>query len=404
MKRIKKMMICLLAVITIASCFSLFASAQTIGIYHQNIERVAKLQTYNGADGPGGLAITNDNKMFAIKAGTNDTTATLFYFPNAAASNLNSTRSIFSINDVGHANAMTTDNTNIYITGWVNVNAGGTLQSGNTYNNWIVKVPISVIVNAAQNSLTAIPKKTATTNGYSIIYPYTQTGNNQYTPYTHIINMLTFFQQTSTSTNTYIINYSNLDGSNDYWFTKAHIATDNQGNEILVVSQSTSDIFVVKKTMSLDDPVSQDICATFNNGFFICQYNVNEAGLGNQNTPEEEKTSTKNVIEWTNIKVATNHHKTVNNVSYDYYDEHDKININNDEKFTDTDGIEKKVFKSFEVESIGFITGSDYTSQMVCSCDVIFTQEYEDYARAHSLSLAADGIFKATNSIGTFLV
>lgn len=365
-RKIKKTLTSMITII-LAVVFSF--SAFAVVINDITVVRLCNLptKTVDGVKctGVGGIGVSESNNcLFAVKNATStDNVAKFYYYPNVSTMASVKRLNLFG---AGHANAMTADADNVYITCWANKN----VQEGNTYNNWIMQIPISVIENLSEGS--TIPKKTSSTAGYTILTPKVLV-NGSYVDYTKTIKTITLHKNKGT----FIIGYS-IEGKNDnnYSYTTAKIITHN-GQKIFVVSTDPDDMFVIKNNLKYKEGTGQDVAYTPEHGFF-------------KGVWYDEYSPKKSVILWADIDSATTDTITYNGVSYRLYIP-DIIDINMvNAKYN---GI--KMYTKFEIESIAFTRAGT----MLAGFNI---ENADDYIAAYKAdndgdSPPADGIFKIYN-------
>ena len=373
---IKRLTAFLLAVVCTATFYTM---AYAAAIVYNNIELefITKTpsKTLNGRrySGVGGIAAgTNRTSMFVTKAETNeDNLATeqlaLFYdFPNI---NDTSTYYYYYIPQAGHANGMAIDNYNIYICGWRNVTKTGN-QTGNDANNWIIKLPRSYFSYfRSECNGDVLDPDSPTKQGYSVLEPIID--GTVDTPFTYEIRNITKYN----SNKTFIVQYFwNKNIGNNLAYTTARLVTED-GEEKFYVSTDPEDIFIVENNVLFYDGTLQDICYSPGNGLFIPIWYYDKY---NKTNPLTNKN--KNVIMWVDLS-TTNNPKlstiTIDGVTYRYYTQPDKINVNQSGKGYDT----------FEVESIA-ITDND---EMLFSANVVQADGQQGELTS------SDSVFKLTH-------
>ena len=347
----------------------------------------------------GGIGIGNNGNecFYALKASgyeqlgnvMQEQYANFYYFPNLSTMKTdfqNGNYGVYQLKYAGHANGMAVDSNNIYITGYV-VNeardghtATGSNQQNNTYNNWIIMLPISVVSQMASNGFyqngAYIPKYNANsgTNGYRILYPKIKNSNGNYVRYQKEITAITKYD----TDGSFIINTEipGISESDAFQFVKAEIKTINGSTEF-VVSNNPLDYFLVENNLQQHITTPQDICYKPACGFFIPRF------YGNNN-------SGKTVIAWADIHDTTNYQWIAGtNESYKMYTP-TKINLNKTNYTEQSPATGQVVLKysRFEVESIAISQDNNLYAGM----DIALTSEYA----GPNGNRQFDGIYKLT--------
>lgn len=366
--------------ISLCFTFSVFATVYS----NITLVRVANLPTTTvegvKCTGVGGIGISeNTNSLFAVKNATStDNVAKFYYYPNVT--NMSNVKKL-NLLGAGHANAMTADVNNVYITCWTTK----TPQAGNPNNNLIMKIPISVIENLTANS--TIPQATSSVAGYTILTPKiintdpATKASMPYVDFTNIINTITIHNNNGK----FIIGY-NIPGKNDknYSYTTAEIINYN-GQQLFVVSMDPDDMFVIKNNLKFKDGTGQDIAYTPENGFFKGVW------YGDDYNPK------KSVILWADIDSPTTETINYDDISYRLYTP-DIIDLNMiNAKYN---GV--PMYQKFEIESLAFTRNG----KMMAGVNIENTTDYIDEYKADNGSKPpADGIFRIFNGTnGNFTV
>lgn len=341
--------------------------------------------TYSGV---GGIAVgKNQNSMFVVKAKKSGSPANgdyaLFYdFPSIQSPE---TRHTYLLPFAGHANGMAISSTNVYVCGWASSTDQG--SSENTYNNWIVVVPRALISALRRGSgdniyMDSFCENNPNVPGYYVMYPKLKTvladGSVEYTDYEREIKSITMYN----SDDSFIISYAPLNGNDpngDIAYTVARLETYN-GEKVFVVSDDPNDIFFVKNNIVNKEAVGQDICYASGHGLFIPKWY-------GKNVSNQYYNPNKTVILWADID-GDYSYKTVNGVSYRYY-EPDKIVI---DKTNEKDSNNEPLYSSFEPESIAF---SKY-GNLLFNCNTIKNSAAEGGYN--------DSVFKLTHNGQKFVL
>lgn len=387
---IKRLTAFLLAVICTATFYTM---AYAAAIVYNNIELefITKIQTKEDDDereysGVGGIAAgTNRTSMFVTKAEKSTSYATermaLFYdFPNI---NEPTKRYYYFIPQAGHANGMAIDDYNIYICGWTKEDdllIDAALELGmepedyeDVPNNWIIKLQRSYFsyFRSECNGEVLVPDS-PTEKGYSVLNPIIDGTID--TPFTYEIRNITKYN----SNKTFIVQYFwNKNIGNNLAYTTARLVTEN-GVEKFYVSTDPDDIFIVENNVQFYDGTLQDICYSEGNGLFIPIWYQNKKSPNTHLVNEN-----KNVIMWVDLS-TTNNPKlstiTIDGVTYRYYTQPDKINVNQSGKGYDV----------FEIESIA-ITDDD---EMLFGANIIQAKNQQGELTS------SDSVFKMTYNNG----
>lgn len=376
----KKTFKVLIATAVIILCFTTVVSA-TNSITNIKTTRIAKVptQTYNGEKFTcvGGATTDNDkHSMFVLKSSATENNATLYYYPDLTDADSRAIYYTYRIPDVGHANSMTIDSSNIYITGWTTESAH--ITGDNSYNNKIIKIAIKTIEDMPDD------KTGRMITNYTTILPklkkIASDGSVTYSNYTKTIKTITKY----TSDGVFLIR-SNLNAGSDFAYTVARIETLN-GAPILAISNNSTDTFIVKNTLSQSDYHGQDICYSPYTGLLIpIWYGHTENNIATDYC--------KNEILWVNIVNGSYSTKTINGVSYRYYT---PTNIVIDH--TDTVGYGVQKYTKFELESIAITKNK----RMLLACNVEFTSEFQAAYKEknNGTAVGGDGVYRLTYDTG----
>ncbi len=399
---IKRLTALLLAVVCTATFYTM-AYAAAIVYNTIELEHIAEIENQEYTDendnrivytAVGGIAAgTNRTSMFVMKSENRDTDyvserMALFYdFPDI---NDLTKRKYYFLPQAGHANGMAIDDYNIYICGWTKENelledAVEELEpvypdidkSTEVPNNWIIKLPRNKFSDfrKAGNGYTILKDDPNTTEveGYTLLRPIIDGTTD--TLFKKDIRNITKYN----SNKTFLVQYF-MDGiGNNLAYTTARLVTEN-GVEKFYVSIDPDDIFIVENNVLFYDGTLQDICYSPGNGLFIpIWYSPSSANSPNANLTNKNKS----VIMWVDLS-TTNNPKlstiTIEDETYRYYTQPDKINVNQSGK-----GYDK-----FEVESIA-ITDDD---------EMLFSANIKKAKGQQGELTNIDSVFKLTHDNG----
>lgn len=386
MNRFKKMIAVMIAAITILSCFSIFASAtldssfvRIIEIPNKKYDNDDHHECKNISGIAAGMKTTTNggqivyyNSLFVAKCRdkNNFTDIAFYYFPNM--NNTNNKR-VFRVKYAGHANAMTIDSTNIYITASMSASnhdpnyphgAGTTIIQIN--RSYLASLSDGATINLDNPNTNAI-------DGYKAIKPVTYE-NGTYTAYTASIGNITKFS----ANKEFIISYSLSSVPYGFCFTKATIQTIN-GEEKLVISTDPSDIFIVKNETGFTPYTHPDLEYYPSHGLFIPKWK-GESGCVNS-------------ILWVPSFSNSYTWKTIGENSYREYTP-TAITVDA------TDVVDYNVTKytTFELEAVAMSA----ENKLIFSANEIVTIDYQTaYQNATGMKYHHDGIFELKHSNGT---
>lgn len=386
MKRFKKMTIMLITAITILSCFSIFASATLDSSFERIIEihnvkydnddnheckNISGIATGMKTTTNGGQII-NYNSLFVAKCRdkNNFTDIAFYYFPNMHNTN---NKRVFRVKYAGHANAMTIDSTNIYLT--------ASMSSSNHDPNYphgagttLIQINRSYLASLSDGATINLDNpNTNVIDGYQAIKPVTYS-NGTYTDYTASIGNITKFS----ANQEFIISYSLSSVASGFCFTKATIQTIN-GEKKLVVSTDPADIFIVKNETGFTPYTHPDLEYYPSHGLFIPKWK-GESGC-------------ENSILWIPSLSSSYTWKTIGGNQYREYTPTaitvDATNIveYNVQKYT-----------TFELEAVAMTA----ENELIFSANEIVTTAFQTaYKNATGGKYYHDGIFKLKHSNGT---
>ena len=317
------------------------------------------------AIGEKGSGANRRNSMFSLVANSSTEASSKFYY----YSNISdlSIRKMFYISYAGHANSMTIDSHNIYVTGWVHEDEH--LQSYNPYNNIILMIRRTKL--AQKNNGDTLLKDNLTTgveNDFCVLHPMKRnndpatSGSQPYVSYTKAINEITVYG----SNGHFLVHYGTLEDKSRIYTTAELI--EYNGKTLFVVSTKKSDRFILKNEISLSSGETmspQDMYYDNNKGLFQSFWIKNSSGVGN-----------KNVILW--AKPGTDIGKDTQNIDgYDY------TRYTPDRIVFDS---LQSTYRKIEFESLAI----DLNGRMLIACNANYTN-----------GSSADGIFKLTKSNGS---
>lgn len=398
----KRKLLCVITAVVAICAFIVTAYATVVTYTNTETEHVATLPsreidnvTYSGV---GGLAIgRKHNSMFVMKAETQEGNPTeqnalLYDFPDIDnPSNVH----YYRLNHAGHANAMTIDDTNIYVCGWTKIDHyDGSNQSNNKYNNWVLMIPRKMFTSLRKGAngvyMHKYNKNTPDIPGYSILYPKVKTiladGSVKYSDYMKTINSISKYNDSET----FIIGYNmaqkserakqiRADLGDDMAFTTARLEEYN-GRTYFVVSEEQEDIFVVKNNVANKDAVDQDIGYAPGHGLFIPKWYG-----GSVANPYYKPTKT--VIMWANIDSEASS-KIIDGTSYRYYIPN-RIVI---DKSKDKDSNGNLLYTKFEPESIAFTKDENgYDGSLLFSCNTLRNSSADGAYKDSVFKLTHDG-------------
>ena len=359
-------------------------------------------QTYFNTNG---MAIGKSHDSLFVMKSNDDVTkkGKLFYFPNFSVS---SSCAVLTVDYVGHANGMAIDDNNIYLTASSEISQNIEPHD----DHFILKIPRSVIhskalikfANPSQDVLIEEEDPTIPgVDGFTWL-PF-MVGNittGQPTgPYPYTIGRITCYDGNGESRNgnfivTYHINNNNSFEYNHTAYTRAKLITYN-GSEVLLLSNSLNDIFVIKNTIQHDpnDPL------TYANGNILYS---SECGFFDPKflkvTVDNYGRRTKNVILWADID-STPSSVYINSNYYRCFIP-DKINLNAKNEADPDIGNSNKMYSKFEIESMAF----DENNNMYIAANTKYTRSTDNtpysYFEAHqnyyNEDPIPDGVFEIT--------
>lgn len=347
----------------------------------------------------GGIYVTRvKNSMFVVKASGNERMAALYHYPDLDDT---SRYKVVFLRYAGHANALTMDAGNVYITGWCSKSEN--IQQHNTYNNWILKIPRSLI--SATPDRGTLPKDNPNTQeveGYKVLHPKminpdeSARETTPYVPYTESIASIARYG------NKFIVSWDgvalyNKSGDKYYGFTTAELVTVG-GKTLFVVSNDPDDRFIVQNNTVHDVSiklVNQDIGYSAGKGLVIPVWYKVRDDVGTK-----DGVGTKNVIMWADIdsegstivnrRVGSNGKIYGDGRTYRYYVP-DKISaVAHNIK---APGTQIKMYKKMEFESAAFSA----SGELLVSANAVHSDEYKDHFGS---DVSADGVYKVTHSGG----
>ena len=349
-----------------------------------------------------GMAIgKSHDSLFVIKSNDDITKkAKLLYFPNFSVSD---TCAVLDVDYAGHANGMAIDDNNIYLTASSNIPSA--IESHD--DHYILKIPRTVIHNKALIKL-------ANTNQDVLIEEDDPSipGADGFTWVPFMIGNITTNQPTGAYTGTigritcyngngsFIVNYAISNNTNYYYkntaYTRAKLTTYN-GNEILLLSNSTSDIFVIRNNIQNQPSFANaNIMYSSECGFFDPKFI--------QTTVDNYGRRTKNVVLWADIDSTPNTYVTIGNNNYRCFYA-DKINLNTKNDYNSLFGSSNKMYYQFEIESMAF----DENNDLFLAANVKHTRSSDDspyyyhdaYKAYYGEAPIGDGVFKLTRYAAT---
>lgn len=341
----------------------------------------------------GGIYVTQvKNSMFVVKASRNEQMAALYHYPDLEDT---SNYKVVFLRYAGHANALTMDAGNVYITGWCSKN--GNIQQNNTYNNWILKIPRSLISSTADRG--TLPKDNPHTEeieGYKVLHPKMVNPDEEARETTPYVDYTGRIARIARYGDEFIVPWDgvalyNNSGDKYYGFTTARLVTSG-GKTLFVVSTDPEDRFIVQNNTVHDDSikiVDQDIGYSAGKGLVIPVWY--SAG---------HETGTKNVIMWADIdsegstivnrRVDPDGSVHGDGETYRYYIP-DKISaVAHNIKGP---GTNINMYKKMEFESAAFSA----SGELLVSANAVHSDEYKEYLGSKA---SADGVFKITHSGG----
>ena len=371
-KNLIKPFIALIAILSVAINFNVFASAE---VYKEIIDtRIADTPTIKVSNKENDLNYTNiggfsigknKNSMFVVKSRGIETDAVLYYYPDISNASKYAT---FTIPDAGHANSMAIDAHNIYISAWDSHNK----------NNYIIRIKRSKIADMPFNKNRA--KINNDNNNYKKLNTYYKTYNKSTGKYSYsLTNKISAIAKYENS-NEFIskCDIENYDKRDYFIFSKAVIENYN-GKESFIVERSESSTFLIENNFSIKDSVSQDIYyLPSNGGLYIPRWYKDKP--------------CKNIIAWAHLKGSYSK-RTINGLTYRCYTP-DKISVDK----TAEKAYGNKKYNKYEIESIAFTKNND----LLYSCNIEHTKKYEnEYKKRNNKNKpSADGIFKLTQKNG----
>lgn len=413
MKNIYKVSAVLMVICTLFTVFTFHGSAVNNIYSNLKIERIKSFRNvpvdtslYDPNSYPentntnytnlSGIAIgKSHDSLFVVKSNDIVTdTAILYYYPNFSVSN---TCAELILEVAGHANGMAIDDNNVYVTSASNFNS--------SLNGSILKIPRSTIAHYAAikyanpNQDVTIPlyETGATGSYYCYLIPsyYGDISTGQPTAvYNGNIGRITCYDGNNESRNgNFIVNYKIQGNTNDYYkntaYTRAKLVTYS-GNEILLLSDSISDIFLVKNTMASTDYYNANIYYSATCGFYDPKFDNTQVDTYGRRT--------KNIILWADID-GTPSYTTINGISYRYFVP-DKVNLNVKNAVDSSVSSTIKMYYKFEIESIAF----DENNDLFLGANVAFTSSNDDspydyvtaYKNLYGVKPIGDGVFKLT--------
>lgn len=362
--------------------------ARTPNVYHPNYQ-----DTEYKCTAMGGIYVTQvKNSMFVVKSSQNERMAALYYYPDLEDT---SRYKVVFLRYAGHANALTMDAGNVYIAGWCS--DSDNIQQNNTYNNWILQIPRSLISSTADRG--TLPKDSPSTEeveGYKVLHPKmvnpdeSARGTTLYVDYTESIASIARYGDKFIVPWKGVALYNNS-GDKYYGFTTAQLVNSG-GKTLFVVSTDPADRFIVQNNTVHDDSVTlvnQDIGYSAGKGLVIPVWYSTGSGAG-----------TKNVIMWADIdsegstivnrRVDSNGKVHGDGKTYRYYVP-DKISaVAHNIKGP---GTNIKMYQKMEFESAAFSA----SGELLVSANAVHSEEYIQYLGS---SASADGVFKITHSGG----
>ena len=277
MKKIIKTSLSTILIIVTLFMIATYAFGAGNSITGTILTKIANLPVTNNCDSVGGFAIgKKKNSMFSISANTTESLATFYYFPDIS----NPTNSkTFSLSFAGHANGMTIDGSNVYVTGWVN---NTTPASYNSHNNIILMIRRSKIAQKT-NGATLIKDnlQTNTENDFAVLHPiYYSNKDHMYKDYTQPISAITLYN----GNGKFIIPYFKKSSDGYPVYTTAELQTIN-GKTEFVISTNVNDMFIFKNQVTgSGTPVAQDIYYAPGKGFFQAYWHKTGSATGRNNT------------------------------------------------------------------------------------------------------------------------
>jgi len=275
---------------------------------------------------------------------------------------------------------MAIDAYNIYVCGASGLNEEDRHenQSSNPNNNWIIKLPRNKFsyFRDQPNGYEIEPDDPNTTvvEGYTTIYPILRSTGEDYT---FTISYITKYN----SNKSFIIGYKlptpaarNAIG-NDIAFTTANLEIID-GEEKLVINDSPNDVFVIQNNVQFANATKQDICYSSEHGLFIPIWY-------GKPTDNQYTNANKNVIMWVDLSTSNNSKLstiTLDGVTYRYYTQPDKINVNQS----------NKGYSKFEVESIAITVDGD----------MLFSANVKKASGQQGELTNIDSVFKLTHDNG----
>ena len=361
-KNLIKPFITLIAILSVAINFNVFASAETVYTNTKDT-RIASTPTKDNRPSIGGFSIEKGiNRMYVVKSNReNEVHANFYYYPDI---NNPSKFAIFKLENAGHANSMAIDNNYIYVSAWGKENKR------------------SNIIRIAKNTIKTMKfsQNREKIDNYDILKTYYKTYNQSTKNYTYSLTTEISAITNYNNSGTFITRSTlpNGEKSSDYFIYSMAKIEKYDGKDALIVERSENSTFLVKDNFDEKGRLGQDIYYLPSNGsLYIPRWYKNR--------------KCKNIIAWVHLKGSYSK-VSINGFNYKCYTP-DKININK----TNQKSLGKKMYDKYEVESIAFTKNND----LLYSCNVDINENYRvAYHNKYKNNPPADGIFKLTKSNG----
>ncbi|MBQ7597500.1 MAG: hypothetical protein IJU56_02860 [Clostridia bacterium] len=316
----------------------------------------------------------NANCLYTVKvvdSGENSN-GYFYYYPDISNP---SVYNRFYIQFVGHANGMTVTSSYVYILASSNIdNANSPIGTiADATKNKIIRISRSYLHNLANGS-------TIGYSNYTVMTAKHYDNNGNLVDYNQALGNITRYN----NNNSFIINYKLSGVTGGFAFTIARIQTIG-GNEVFLVSESNSDIFIVQNLLPTTSVTHPDIAYSPTCGLFIPKWYGKDSNDSYYNP-------CKNVVLWAKMVDGVYTNVTVGGVSYKQYTP-DKIVV--DVSNVMVSGVNK--YTKFEIEG----TAIDHDADGNGRADLLFSVNVTSTLSAHK----ADGVFRVTRTNnGSFVV